>query len=142
MNSHPSLIAFIVLLLTIFPVLYMETKSKSDSQCCFTSRFYSLLKRLGWGLFFNGIVTGVMMAFLKNHTRMNQVTQGTLALVQLTVVPILLAIWAYRRPRVYQKKPSLFFPLLLGFLLFIDYWMTMTMLVFAVGTARPILVAI
>ena len=133
--------AYIVLFLIVFPVIYMETKSE-PSPSFFVSRFYSLLKRLAWGLFFNGIFTGFTMVFLQNHTRMNQETQGTLALLQLTVVSIVLAVWAYRRPRIYRKKPSLFFPLLLGLLLVIDFWLSMTILVSAVWTARPISLAI
>ncbi len=141
MNIFQIIIAFTILLLTVCPVLCVEIKSQ-PAPPFFVSRFYSLLKRLAWGLFFNGFFTGFTIAFLQNHTRMNQVAQGTIAMLQLTVVPVLLAFWAYRRPRVYPKRPFLIFPLLLGLLLVIDYWLTMTMLVSAVWVSRPISLAI
>ena len=77
----------------------------------YVSRFYSLVKRLAWGLFVNSILVLLSSQCVFNEwvhlRRIREKNIGVFLLVQLGVVPILLVLWALLKPRRYKVTPSL-----------------------------------
>ena len=96
----------------------------------FVSRFYSLVKRLALGLFLNGTIAIIeMFAF---YGLMDEEYLGSCLLVQLAIVPVALVLWSLLAPRRYVTKPSFLLIILYISLFFIDYFVTIYPLFFAV----------
>lgn len=73
----------------------------------FVSRFYSIMKRLSWGLFLNGFLALFVLINIPEQSHMDEKKIGICFLSELIGMPILLSLWALRRPRRYQKRPSM-----------------------------------
>lgn len=107
---------------------------------CYPSRFYSLVKRLAWGLFFNALISLCLQCVASNNRQNlfgDEKKLGVLFLVLLAVVPVLLVLWALLRPRLYAEKRSYWTLLLFLPLFAVDYFLTVCAIVFAYWMVWP-----
>lgn len=121
----------------------------------YTSRIYSLVKRLAWGLFLNGACalltlfvaekltdSGMfreqnIILYTLYHRIINGKNIGIFILVQLAVVPIFLVVWSLLKPRRYANKPSLWVLLLFIPLFVIASFLTGVAVMFASWSVWP-----
>ena len=121
------------------PIYPMDNGNLPPSPA-YTSRIYSLVKRLAWGLFFNGIGALFLLRVSEERPFSGIVREkhiGVFILVQLAVVPILLALWALVKPRRYTEWRSLWILPVFVPLFMIDFFLMEAAYVFACWAIWP-----